>query len=988
MSMPERRSDHPGSLWRRWDPHVHFPGTLHNDQFGDLSIADALKVLGEKRPKIEVVGVTDYCTTASFRKVRDECESGVARPIELLFPNVELRLSHATRRQSAINIHLLCAPEEVDGLDRFLRGLTFNYEGHLYRCEDDDLIRLGRAFKSEPDLAASAALRVGAMQFKVDFDQLQRAYEDAWARSHLLVAVAGGTSDGTSGLQTEEGAFTALRRNIERFSHIVFSGDPKQVAFWSGQGRDNETVLTAKYGGKKLCLHGSDAHAAERLGEPDLDRFCWLKGDPTFETLRMACLAPETRGYIGPQEPMEPHSHGRIARVAVPGESWFPSAGVTVNPGLVAIIGPRGSGKTALADLIASGAGSLEPLTNEQSFISRAGRLVQHSTAEVEWSHGESTSHTLARAGNHDPTQPRGVRYLSQQFVEQLCAADGVSDNLLAEIERVVFASVSPGDRQGATDFRELLGIRLHAARGRQRDELEAIRNIGERITNERLLTRSIPVRRQLIGKDQRSLQLLEAKIRELTERGGPANADRLAAVTEALEQRIAELETIERRKTDLEGLKQRVVSLRTTALPGVTQKLRDEYPHAALSDEDWTALTPVIPSQADDIVVAAHTKATEQAQVLRQGNRSGQPPETLDDVDADQLLGLPVELLIVEQRRLQNAVGLDKQRASNLEKINGQASTLRARLEKARTGLAHAAGAADRARDLTDERLQHYAAYFDALLEEETELRGLYQPLQELLTGFGASAAKLRLAVRRGVDLPTWAREGEALLDLRVSGRFKGAGELREVAETELMPAWEEGNGAQAAAAIRDFSAAYSNDFRDQGRARSSNDEEYREWERKVNRWLYSADHITLTYTLMYDHLSIERLSPGSRGIVLLLLYLAIDRSESDPLIIDQPEENLDPESVYSELVKLFRDASRRRQIIMVTHNANLVVNTDVDQVIVAHSDDFEEGRLPVLSYVTGGLESPEIRQSVCEVLEGGAEAFRQRARRLGIAM
>lgn len=83
-----------------------------------------------------------------------------------------------------------------------------------------------------------------------------------------------------------------------------------------------------------------------------------------------------------------------------------------------------------------------------------------------------------------------------------------------------------------------------------------------------------------------------------------------------------------------------------------------------------------------------------------------------------------------------------------------------------------------------------------------------------------------------------------------------------------------------------------------------------------------------------------------------------------------------------------MFRDASRRRQIIMVTHNANLVVNTDVDQVIAAQCDNFEEGKLPQLKYLAGGLEDPEVRRIVCEVLEGGAEAFRQRARRLRLSM
>jgi predicted ATPase len=65
-----------------------------------------------------------------------------------------------------------------------------------------------------------------------------------------------------------------------------------------------------------------------------------------------------------------------------------------------------------------------------------------------------------------------------------------------------------------------------------------------------------------------------------------------------------------------------------------------------------------------------------------------------------------------------------------------------------------------------------------------------------------------------------------------------------------------------------------------------------------------------------------IERLSPGTRGIVILLLYLAIDREDDRPLIIDQPEENLDPKSVFDELVEHFREARLQRQIIIVTHN------------------------------------------------------------------
>jgi len=115
----------------------------------------------------------------------------------------------------------------------------------------------------------------------------------------------------------------------------------------------------------------------------------------------------------------------------------------------------------------------------------------------------------------------------------------------------------------------------------------------------------------------------------------------------------------------------------------------------------------------------------------------------------------------------------------------------------------------------------------------------------------------------------------------------------------------------------------------------------------------------------------------------VLLLLYLAIDRQDRRPLIIDQPEENLDPNSIFEELVPHFREARKRRQVIVVTHNANLVVNTDADQVIVASATRQDGSVFPRITYIGGSLENRSIRERVCKILEGGERAFLERERR-----
>ena len=158
------------------------------------------------------------------------------------------------------------------------------------------------------------------------------------------------------------------------------------------------------------------------------------------------------------------------------------------------------------------------------------------------------------------------------------------------------------------------------------------------------------------------------------------------------------------------------------------------------------------------------------------------------------------------------------------------------------------------------------------------------------------------------------------------------------------------------------------------------------RTWLKSFAKWLYSTQHIAIQYSIDYDGVDIRKLSPGTRGIVLLLLYLALDDADDRPLIIDQPEESLDPKSVFDELVSLFLEAKNKRQVIMVTHNANLVVNTDADQIIVAQAGPHPPGELPPISYLSGGLESAHIRKAVCDILEGGERAFQERARRLRV--
>ena len=142
---------------------------------------------------------------------------------------------------------------------------------------------------------------------------------------------------------------------------------------------------------------------------------------------------------------------------------------------------------------------------------------------------------------------------------------------------------------------------------------------------------------------------------------------------------------------------------------------------------------------------------------------------------------------------------------------------------------------------------------------------------------------------------------------------------------------------------------------------------------------YIYGLSYIKPLFQLQMSGKKLSSLSPGERGAILLLFYLFID-TDDKPLIVDQPEENLDNESVYKYLVSFIKVAKKKRQIIMVTHNPNLAVVCDADQIIKM---DIDKGNKNTVSFISGSIENPEINQCIVDVLEGTYPAFNNRNRK-----
>ena len=985
-----------GSQWYRWEPHIHSPGTALNDQFRGPDAWDRfLSTIESLTPPIRALGLTDYYLTENYEELVQHKNTGRIPDIEFVFPNVEMRLD-AAGKGGFINAHLLVNPDDEDHLvqlKRLLARLSFSARKDNFVCTREDLIQLGRRTKPGA-IEDHVALEHGVTQFKVSFAQLKRVIaESEWAKNNVLVAVAGGSRDGTSGLR--EASDNTIRQEIETFAHIIFASTPSQRDFWLGRGACNEDELRTQFGGLKLCLHGSDAHSIADVGQAYQNRLSWIKGSLSFATLKQACIDPANRGYIAEIPPVSVIPSEAISSIAIADANWVEPADIPLNCGLVSIIGARGSGKTALVEMIAAGCDSIPDTARQNSdslnssFLARASSHLGNARVTLHWASDESECrHLDGRETESSVIFPR-ARYLSQQFVSDLCLSDKHPSGLSKEIERVIFDSHPAEATNGAVDFSELRVVRTCRHRLSGAREAESIQQMSKHISKELEKERLQETFAKDVKDKKGQIRRYEEDLRRLTVVGSDARIRRHQALLTAAQAQRKKRKQLKAQHRTLLNLRDEVASMRRTGAPEMLHQCQVRNRGSGLSPDEWDEFILDYKGPVDELLDENINRTNNKIEAL-----TGRPSKLSQDDSSS----IPVdsELSSLELNVLEDMIARVEKKLQDDRKVQGRYTALsktigqeRDKLEKLESRLRDASEAAKRRRDLQLRRIAAYERVFDAIIAEEDELNALYSPLKNRLAKASGTLHKLGISVGRRADTAAWAEYAEEkLLDRRQAGPFRGRGALNRIIETELKSTWETGTATDVKNAMDRFIRKYFQSLLEHAPVPRERHADYRTWLGEFAQWLYSTNHITVQYGVTYDNVDIDKLSPGTRGIVLLLLYLALDDEDSRPLIIDQPEENLDPRSVFDELVPLFVAAKERRQVIIVTHNANLVVNTDSDQIIIAEANPLSDHDLPRLTYQAGGLEDAVIRKAVCNILEGGEQAFQERARRMRVQL
>jgi hypothetical protein len=924
--------------------------------------------------KIAVIGVTDYMSIDGYEKLfQEKKENDRLKTVDLLIPNIEFRMMPPTNDGKALNLHLLVDPTDNDHICKIkksLSNLKIGYDGQQFGCCRNDLIAFARA-QDNSIVGDEEAYKFGINQFKPDRTEISNWLKDEkWLRSSSLIGIANG-KDGISGLPID--GFSAIRDEILKWSHFIFSGSPNDRKHYLGlkAGFPKEAIVQ-QYRSLKACIHGSDAHSIANIFKPDKDRFCWIKSDPTFHGLRQILWEPEDRVHIGTMPPQPSDQSQQIKSIwFFNGSGWFANDVIPLNSGLVAVIGEKGAGKTAVADLSSFASGYPMERKSLSSFITKGAMHLSGTKIDLEWGGGERTTGNLTDSP-FISSKPR-VRYLSQDFVERLCSSDHGGTELQIAIEDVVFAKLGEIQKEGYSSFGELRKARESASNVRKeslRGELATLHKEIDRLENSislrgaKLLSR-IDVEKQLVELQKQIPGATQSVDMEVLK-----SLEKKQLILKEVEDGIA---TLSRRRRTIEGALKSYIGIKETAKLEIAKIMRTLV-DAAIAETTVGKLAAVWDDSVEAIIAAALDKIDNEILDLIGGDGGCLSPQSM--------YGVKSEILTLQEQVTKDEVS--RQRLLDLQKQIAERVATVQRLDKEIRNLDE--NVTKILEEQKNRQIELYLEVFKALSADEAGLRELYSPLQNAIDQLGEEM-QFSVSVGYQIDAKSWLDRASRFFDGRRVGAEAMRVEIERIVESQLVPAWKSGDLDKIEEVFNKFISTvnvptFLEKFGTQKLTRV-----------ELYDWLFSVDHIQLSYKIHYAGTELEYLSPGTRGIALLVLYLLMDEDDTRPLIIDQPEGNLDNSSVFKQLVPYIRKAKKRRQIILITHNPNLVVATDAEQIIIATADRVGCQPYPCLCYDSGGLEHSAsgeqlgVREAVCLLLEGGADAFRARENRYSLS-
>jgi len=616
---------------------------------------------------------------------------------------------------------------------------------------------------------------------------------------------------------------------------------------------------------------------------------------------------------------------------------------------------------------------------NEHKFR-RKGKdnLASHFEAELRWLSGVSSRFGLDK--NPDPSAVELVKYVPQNFLEEICNDPKGTAGFESELKSVIYSHVPSAEKLGQSSLDELVGFKteqIEQAINADRARLSKLN--ADIVQNEKRL---LPDHRKrieaLLKQKQEELQAHEKNSPLEIKEPSADSVDKTTVtaleqlrvqrqqVVDQIEEKQEQLHQVVRKLAICDRVMERLANLRNI----VEETERQAYEDLEELGVDAAAVFQVRLDDSRVVVVRDQLKIN-RAQldaVLSTELDSGMPAQLAKiDIQFSKLeekLSEPVLLYqeYLEQKRLwtearNNLIGAEEQDGSLLN-LHGQLNAL--------DSVPNAISA------LRLEREKLVVAIHQKLEEILKVYEQYYSPVRDFAEQHPLLKDKIGLSFAVSLEMEDFETRFFEFISRGTGGFYYGEGGPRKLQEMLQEFDWNDRDD------VINFLIRIFNSLTDDGSFITDPANQLRKGSSLENLYdfLYGLEYLIPQYKLRLNNKDIEQLSPGERGLLLLVFYLLIDQSDI-PLVIDQPEENLDNQMVFETLVPAIKEAKQRRQVIIVTHNPNLAVVCDAEQVVHAQ---LEKGSDIRIEYTSGSLEDPMINKKVVDILEGTRPAFDNR--------
>ncbi len=901
-----------GSVWRKWDLHIHTPASFFwkgakklnemSDDEKQTEIETFISTINES--DVSVFCLMDYWTFDWYLEMKKYLIKNPDKLKKTIFPGIELRIESPVDYR--LNIHCILSDKLSDQ-----ELQDFKSELHIRsidkKLSDDSLRKFAKSLDeskarihgfNNPDVLTDDKLfDLGAKTAEITKDSLEKAFTQIPSESGFII-LPYDTSDGLSKLDWER--HPHADNYFMQTAHIFETRDEKNIDLISGYRTDtNEKYFENFYktlGNKsKPCISGSDAHKFSEYGKFPSDKITWIKADPTFEGLKQIIFEPQERVRIQANNPEYDFNKPYFDRISIKNEVPIPvyddgtlkiaQNEIKLNKNLVAIIGGRGDGKSTIINYLANCFGKITlndtNFTNHDSF-----EVEHHKINEINITPDDKINYIASeKLNNH-----LDFVFISQgELKSKLQKPDDLSDTLkaLLHIHEKGFSKVLENEIYSVNEkIASLEKWKL------QKDEQ------NELINSQAFHQRVVDVNSTLLNGLKNSQNKLNIEQYNV-------NLTKFSDLQKEINLAVAILNKINSFTQEISSLIE-----------------KNHLDNPAYSLPDFSSYKSGIKFHIQDL----ETKASS----IKTKNESIKTDLLTRGVSGD------LTSLVTNIEKYQNII---KNTQSKILDINQKDSELN-RLKSLRSEFGNRIKFDyENQKNNIDNGWENFLSHHD-------------ESNKKLINDIILSDKKINITGKINFNLEEFYK---LLSESLNKNTYKDVDELKSQYKIKSLD---------------DLSNFIENEFNAKLDSLNHKKQEF------IDLFFLTEKRSAYLKTeadIKYDGKYLNQLSAGQKGTAYLRIQLA-NSAFSTPIIFDQPEDDLDNKFIVGELINIFKELKKYRQIIIVTHNANLVVNADAEQVIVAQNEN------ETLSYISGSLEDTKIQQHVCDILEGGVTAFEKR--------